>query len=147
MTFANRVQVNDKIDEREEERGERKPRFSHMVTLLASLALATMMVAFASATTLAQESTDETGAAEADMTRLTDNPEVDRTPTWSPDGSRIAFHSKRDANNDVYVMNADGSNIIRLTDNPAWDGAPSWSPAGNQIAFHSSNRSLCRAKR
>ena len=30
-------------------------------------------------------------------------------PTWSPDGARIAFCSGRDGNNEIYVMNADGS--------------------------------------
>lgn len=38
-------------------------------------------------------------------------------PSWSPDGSKIAFSSDRDGNYEIYVMNAhDGSNVIRLTD-------------------------------
>ena len=51
--------------------------------------------------------------------------------------SRIAFHSDRDGNWDIYVMNADGSDPTRLTDNPASDNWPSWSPDGGRIAFHS----------
>ncbi len=50
---------------------------------------------------------------------------------------RIAFHSDRDGNWDIYVMNADGSDPTRLTDNPATDTWPSWSPDGQRIAFHS----------
>ena len=41
-------------------------------------------------------------------------------------GRRIAFQSDRDGNDEVYVMNPDGSGQTRLTDNPAWDGSPSW---------------------
>ena len=39
--------------------------------------------------------------------------------------SRIAFHSNRDGNWEIYVMNADGSGQTRLTDNLAGDGGPS----------------------
>jgi Tol biopolymer transport system component len=52
-------------------------------------------------------------------------------PAWSPDGSRIAFHSEQQAGNwDIYVMDADGGNITRLTTDPATDGFPDWSPDG-----------------
>lgn len=60
-------------------------------------------------------------------------------PTWSPDGTQIAFHSSRDGNKEIYVMNADGSGLTRLTDNAASDLRPAWSPDGTRIAF-SSNR-------
>ncbi|HEY3238890.1 MAG TPA: DUF5050 domain-containing protein [Acidimicrobiia bacterium] len=52
---------------------------------------------------------------------------------------RIVFASDRDGNNEIYVMNADGSNQTRLTNNPAEDILPSWSPDGTRIAW-SSNR-------
>jgi Tol biopolymer transport system component len=70
------------------------------------------------------------------LTQLTSGP-WDVWTSWSPDGSRIAFGSKRDDNNDVYVMNADGTDPIRLTDDPAPDGEPAWSPDGSTIAFTS----------
>jgi Tol biopolymer transport system component len=76
----------------------------------------------------------------SNQTRLTDNPAWDSLPSWSPDGTLIAFYSERDVGGDIYIMNAaDGSNPIRLTDNPAWDSFPSWSPNATniEIAFDS----------
>ncbi len=54
-----------------------------------------------------------------------------------PPSGRIAFHSGRDENWEIYVMNADGSDITRLTNHPASDAYPSWSPDGQRIAFYS----------
>lgn len=52
---------------------------------------------------------------------------------WSPDGMRLAF-----GRGDIYIIDADGSNLFRLTDSPdSNDSAPSWSPDGQQIAFQS----------
>ena len=51
--------------------------------------------------------------------------------------SRIVFTSRRDGNNEIYVMDADGGNRERLTDNPANDFDPDWSPDGTKIAFAS----------
>lgn len=55
-------------------------------------------------------------------------------PSWSPDGKKIAFNSDRDGNNEIYIMDADGSNVKRITNNPADDYDPSWGPDG-RIAF------------
>jgi TolB protein len=56
-------------------------------------------------------------------------------PVFSPDGTRIAFSSNRDGNNEIYVMNADGSNVRRITRHPGIDTTPTWSPGGTHIAF------------
>ena len=75
--------------------------------------------------------------------RLTNNPNFDKDPSWSPDGKRIAFASDRDGHGplifDIYVMDADGGNQQNLTNNPNDDNSPSWSPDGKRITF-SSNR-------
>jgi TolB protein len=70
-------------------------------------------------------------------TELTPDGAQSWLPAWSPDGTRIAFASTRAGNEEIYVMNADGSNVRRLTNSPALDGSPTWSPSGPQIAFRS----------
>jgi TolB protein len=62
------------------------------------------------------------------MTDLSNNPAEDWAPTWSPDGSQIAFQSNRDGNWEIYVMNADGSNQTNVTNDPADDQSPFWKP-------------------
>ena len=58
-------------------------------------------------------------------------------PKWSPDGSKIAFHSDRDGHFQIYIMDQDGSNQTRITRNNFNDMYPSWSPDGNKITFAS----------
>ncbi len=71
----------------------------------------------------------------SEQTRITNNTINDGTPTWLPDGTKIAFTSERNVNFDVYVMNADGSEQTRITNNTAYDGYPAWSPDDTKIAF------------
>ena len=68
-------------------------------------------------------------------TRLTTDPASDFDPTWSPDGRQIAFRSQRDGNDEIYVMNADGTCQRNLTNDPVNDWSPAWSPDGTRIAF------------
>jgi Tol biopolymer transport system component/DNA-binding winged helix-turn-helix (wHTH) protein len=75
--------------------------------------------------------------ANTTLVRLTNNSAMDCQPVWSPDGSRIAFWSNRDGKKEIYVMDADGSNVKRLTHNLADDVNPSWSPDGRKILFDS----------
>jgi Tol biopolymer transport system component/predicted alpha/beta-hydrolase family hydrolase len=72
--------------------------------------------------------------------RLTDSDANDLFPAWSPDGTQIAFFSMRPGSRrqDIYVMQADGSNLQQLTDSPrVVDEDPAWSPDGSQIVFQS----------
>ena len=63
---------------------------------------------------------------------------------WSPDGTRLALAVENLGSGDgywarhIWVIEADGSNMVQLTSGPQWDNSPSWSPDGNQIVFHRS---------
>ncbi len=58
-------------------------------------------------------------------------------PTFSPDGSRVAFawNGTGQDNFDIYVLRRSDGVLQRLTDSPQREFAPSWSPDGQQIAF------------
>jgi uncharacterized delta-60 repeat protein len=61
------------------------------------------------------------------LVNITNNSSLDIFGKWSPDGSKIAFRSRRDAASDeIYTMNADGSNVLRLTLNSATDSVTDW---------------------
>ena len=75
--------------------------------------------------------------AKSTLVRLTNNNASDSLPVWSSDGRKIAFASNRDGKNEIYVMDADGSNVNRLTNNMADDDAPKWSRDGSKIVFDS----------
>jgi Tol biopolymer transport system component len=77
------------------------------------------------------------------VVKLTDSELDDTDPAWSPDGSRIAFVSTRSQNageigessDEIWVMNADGTDPVRLTVNRGLDDDPAWSPDGERIAW------------
>ena len=77
--------------------------------------------------------------ADGDSQRnLTNNDFDDQSPSWSPDGKRIAFVSERndrDWNRQIYVMDNDGGNQRNLSNNDFDEWGPSWSPDGKRIAF------------
>ncbi len=89
-----------------------------------------------------------------EYTQLTDARGYDAEACYSPDGTKIVFASNREAYSreltereaamfdvdlaymiDLYIMNADGSDVRRLTDNPGYDGGPFFSPDGDRVCF------------
>ena len=70
------------------------------------------------------------------VVNLSQNSAGDRSPAWSPDGSKIAFTTNRDGNDEIYVMNSgNGSGQTNLTNFIAHDDDADWSPDGTKIAF------------
>jgi len=57
------------------------------------------------------------------------------TPAWSPDGRQIVFTGYDGGLSDLFVVNADGSDLRRLTNDKDADLQPAWSPDGKTIAF------------
>lgn len=90
-----------------------------------------------------------------DLKRLTEAKGYDAEASYSPDGQLIAFSSLRHVYPsghlseeerkrlemdpsyfaDLYVMNADGSDVMRLTDWPGYDGGPFFSPEGGSLVW------------
>jgi TolB protein len=85
------------------------------------------------------------------LRQLTDTGGVNLDPRWSPDGSQIVFWgyelgafddtSKPGLRSEVFIINADGSDLVNLTQNFGLDHSAEWSPDGEWIAF-SSTRTL-----
>lgn len=75
-----------------------------------------------------------------DRTRrqLTNFKEIAYDAVWSPVDNRIAFVSPESGNDEIYIINMDGTGLIQLTHNDwEWDKYPAWSPDGRQIVFWS----------
>jgi TolB protein len=60
--------------------------------------------------------------------QLTENQGNNEAPTWSPDGSLIAFSSTREGKSRLYVMTAYGTDQRRLLTLPGEQSNPKWSP-------------------
>ncbi|MCC6905998.1 MAG: PD40 domain-containing protein [Anaerolineae bacterium] len=75
------------------------------------------------------------GTGQQQPTRITDSSADDRTPAWSPDGSRIAFSSRRDGNWELYIVELESGNLTRLTYDLAYESHPTWSPDGLWLAY------------
>lgn len=67
---------------------------------------------------------------------------VNLAPAWSPDGRRVTFQSDRSGRNEIYITDADGTNVSLLTADAFGErnlrADPSWSPDGRAVAYTSS---------
>jgi TolB protein len=75
------------------------------------------------------------------VTRVTDTPEYDGNPAWSPDDQWITYESMSGDQMEINIRSiADPGQPIQLTNDAALDQDPVWSPLGREVAFVS-NRS------
>ncbi|HEV7902597.1 MAG TPA: hypothetical protein VGO96_02055, partial [Pyrinomonadaceae bacterium] len=104
----------------------------------------------------------------SNVTQITYNNDIDTEPTWSPDGTKIAFTrmvvqpppppnclskfcpdppsyyiNNAVIQDDIYVMNADGTNEVRLTEDLGQDNNPAWSPDGSKLVYAHTNYDFC----
>jgi hypothetical protein len=83
---------------------------------------------------------------------LTTGPD-DLDPSWSPDGSRIAFRRAGTSSPGIYVVDADGANLVLRTvteSDPGYRYRPTWSPDGQWVAFacwpSGAESAICRVR-
>lgn len=70
------------------------------------------------------------------VVRLTNTPQYEDNPSWSPDGTMIAFDRQMAVGSyQIFVVDATGENETQITFAPLNAGDPTWSPDGSQIAF------------
>lgn len=74
--------------------------------------------------------------------RLTTGAGIESDPSFSPDGTTIAFTGEYDGNADVYTVPATGGVPKRLTWHPSGDSVVGWTPDGKTILFNSSRGSF-----
>jgi len=90
-------------------------------------------------TDLVFASMDSTEPKRITIGRGTDN----TSPSYSPDGTQVAFISGRSGSPQVYIMDADGSNVQLLTPYKpgvrSYRASPDWSPDGRAIAYEQQN--------
>jgi TolB protein len=72
-----------------------------------------------------------------EITRVTDSPEYESSPSWSPDSQWLACELYLNENLDVAIVSLieEGQEPIPLTDEPSADHSPAWAPDGRHVAF------------
>ncbi len=71
------------------------------------------------------------------VNRLTNLPSTEVAASFAHGGTSIAFISSKDGNQEIYTVDADGTNLRRLTNTPAQEDSPEWTPDGKQIVYAS----------
>ncbi len=69
--------------------------------------------------------------------RLTNDPEDDRDPAWSPNGQKLAYASRQDGNWELYIYDTTTGETTRMTYDLSFQGAPTWSSDGAWLAYES----------
>jgi TolB protein len=69
--------------------------------------------------------------------RLTNDPEDERDPAWSPDGRRLAYASRQDGNWELYIYDTASGDTVRMTYDLSFQAKPTWSSDSVWLAYES----------
>ncbi|MEX0879711.1 MAG: protein kinase [Thermoanaerobaculia bacterium] len=110
--------------------------------LLVAAALSAAAIAALATWRLASRSSGPaTGPLVTKLARITRDAARSEWPSWSPDGSLLAYVSNRTGNSEIYVRRGEGGQDVAITNDPAEDVQPAFSPDGGSVAFVSTRSS------
>ncbi len=109
--------------------------------LLAALVIAVVILGAVATWRLMPSTPGPAVRAVTSLARLTHEVGDSEWPSWSPDGSLLAYSSDRSGNSEIYVRRREGGQDVRITDDPAEDVQPAFSPDGGTVAFVSTRSS------
>ncbi|HSS45670.1 MAG TPA: protein kinase [Thermoanaerobaculia bacterium] len=111
------------------------------IGLLAVAALGAAALASLATWQLARRAAVAGGPEVTKLARITHDPGRSEWPSWSPDGSLLAYSSDRSGDFEIYVRRRDAGQDVNVTNHPGQDIQPAFSPDGNSIAFISTRSS------
>jgi serine/threonine-protein kinase len=135
-----RLEIQDALAGSPEARAESGPRRNTRFALV-TVAVIALLLGIGGTALLLRKGGNAPLESVRRISRLTHDVGVAEWPTWSPDGTLIAFSSNRSGNYEVYVGRIGGGQEVNITNDEAQDYQPSFSPDGNLIAFVSTRSS------
>jgi len=86
---------------------------------------------------LGDEVVDRLDIATGDRRQITNFPNINSSPVWSPDGTKLAMVLSKGGSPDIYVMDLTSNQLVQLTNHPAIDTEPSWTVDGRSVVYMS----------
>jgi serine/threonine protein kinase len=109
--------------------------------LLPAAALSAAALAALVTWTIVSRDAPPSGPVVTKLARLTRDAARSEWPSWSPDGTLLAYSSNRTGDSEIYVRRGEGGQDVDITNDPAEDVQPAFSPDGGSVAFVSTRSS------